>query len=203
MSNVTMRPIYNTMTFTDVWDSAADFKTEFGQSPFAGAISSTEATTPAVTHDNVSRTFYLLYAKYGNNPIANNDINQFKMKVFGVIFQFGPTWEKRLDIQEKLRGLNETELMSGNRAIYNSALNPATKPTTGSLEELNYINSQNTTNYKKGKMEAYAQLWDLLDTDVTGEYIDKFKICFKQFVAPENPLLYVTDAEEVEEDEGE
>ena len=203
MSNVTMRPIYNTMTFTDVWDSAADFKIEFGQSPFAGAISSTEATTPSVTHDNVSRTFYLLYAKYGNNPIANNDINQFKFKVFGVIFQFGPTWEKRLDIQEKLRGLSESDLMTGNRAIYNSALNPATSPSTSSLEELQYINSQNTTNYKKGKMEAYAQLWDLLDTDVTGEYIDKFKICFKQFVAPENPLLYVTDAEEVEEDEGE
>lgn len=199
MNNIFMPPQYSTMTFTDVWDDVADFKIEFAASPFTGSI--TDGT--GNTKDNVSLVFYLLYAKYGNNPIANRDINQFKFKIFGLIFQFGPTWEKRLDIQEKLRSLSESDLITGNKAIYNTALNPATSPTTGSLEELNYINSQNTTNYKKGKMEAYGQLWELLDTDVTGEFIDRFKICFKTFVKPEKPLVYVTDAEEVEEEEGE
>jgi hypothetical protein len=34
-------------------------------------------------------------------------------------------------------------------------------------------------------MDAYAQLMDLLETDVTGEFLTKFKGCFKQFVLPE------------------
>jgi hypothetical protein len=78
--------------------------------------------------------------------------------MFSVIFQYGPTWQKRLDIQAKIRGLTDSDILIGSKAIYNTALNPSTAPSTGSLEELTYINSQNTTNYKKSKLEAYAQL---------------------------------------------
>ena len=52
-------------------------------------------------------------------------------------------------------------------------------------------------------MDAYVQLLDLLDTDVTEEFITKFRKCFKTFVAPENPLVFVTEDDELEIDEGE
>ena len=196
-----MIPQYNTMLFSDVWENASDFKTEFQASPFAGSLHYGETVGLITYPDDVSLVYYLLYAKYGNNPLANLDVNQFKLKVFGTIFQYGPTWEKRLEIQKKLRELTETDLMTGSKAIYNQAVNPSTAPSTGSLEELTYINGQNTTNYKKSKMEAYGQLWDLLDNDVTGDFINKFKAFFKQFVRPENPLLYITESEEEEEEE--
>ena len=190
--NNEMIPQYSTITFTDVWDDATEFKSDLADSPFAGCISTS-------TPDNVSLVFYLLYARYGNNPIANLDVTQWKFKIFGTIFQYGPTWEKRLDVQKKIRNLTETDLLAGSKAIYNSALNPSTTPSTGSLDELTYINSQNTTNYKKSKMEAYAQLWDILQTDVTEEFLVKFKKCFKIFVSAEQPLLYVSDIDEEEE----
>lgn len=50
--------------------------------------------------------------------------------------------------------------------------------------------------YDKSKMDAYQQLWDLLDTDVTGEFLDKFQKCFKQFARPERTFIYVTEDEE-------
>ena len=156
--DVTMLPQYSTMLFTDVWDDEADFQAEFIASPFGTAVHHGETVGTVTFPNNVSTIFYLLYAKYGNNPIANRDVNQFKYKVFSIIFQYGPTWEKRLDIQTKLRELTADELATGSRAIYNTALNPSTAPSTSSLEELTYINQQNTTNYKKSKMDAYAQL---------------------------------------------
>lgn len=82
--NVTMTPQYSTVLFTDVWNDVNEFKTEFTESPFNGAIS-------ALNPDNLSLLFYLLYARYGNNPIANRDVNQFKYKLFSIIFQYGPT----------------------------------------------------------------------------------------------------------------
>ncbi len=185
-------PEYSTVLFTDVWDNEEDFAFDLSNSPFGGSISTSQP-------DNVSLVFYLLYARYGNNPIANRDINQFKYKIFSVIFQYGPTWEKRLEIQKKLRNLSDSEILIGSKAIYNQALNPSTAPGTGTLEELDYINSQNTTNYKKSKMDAYMQLIELLETDVTEQFLVKFKKCFKVFVAPEKPLLFVTE----DEDEGE
>ena len=41
--------------------------------------------------------------------------------------------------------LSEEDIRLGSKAIYNQALNPQTEPSTKSLEELTYINQQNTT----------------------------------------------------------
>lgn len=188
--DVSMLPQYSTELFTDVWEAVEDFMEDYQNVGIPTSISTTSAQT----------LYYLLYAKYGNNPIANRDVNQFKYKVFATIYEYGPTWEKRLAIQKKLRDLSDDDLIKGSKAIYNSALNPSTAPSTATLEELEYINSQNTTNYKKSKMEAYAQLWDLLSTDVTTEFINRFRVCFKQFVAPERPLVYVTEVDDEDEE---
>ena len=194
MSNE-MLPQYSTVLFTDIWDDEESFETDLGDSPFDGAISA----------ESVPLVFYLLYARYGNNPIANQDVNQWKFKIFSVIFQYGPTWEKRLDLQSKIRALTDDELLTGSKAIHNHAFNPSTAPSTSSLTELTYINDQQTSSYKKNKLDAYTQQWDMLETDVTEDFLNKFKKCFKNFVSPERPLLYVTDLSEgdlgAEEDE--
>ena len=183
-----MLPQYSTVLFNDIWDNVDDFLDDYANVGIPTSITTLNATT----------LFYLLYARYGNNPIANNDITQWKYKIFSVIFQYGPSWEKRLAIQTTLRGLTEDDLLKGAKAIYNTALNDSTAPSTATLEELNYINSQNTTNYKKSKMDAYTQLWNLIETDVTEEFLNQFKKCFKLFVSNEKPIIYVS-----EEDEGE
>lgn len=192
-------PQYNTMLFTDVWGKAEDFLADYiNAGIFTAPVVEEGKTVKAGTKlgdDEITLLFHLLYSRYGNNPIANWDVNQFKFKMFTIIFQYGPSWSKRLDIQERLRALNEDDIMKGGKAIYNTAMNPSTAPSTQTLEELTYINSQNTTNYKKSKMEAYAQLWDLIDMDVTSDFLNKFKVCFKTFVMPERPLIYVTDEE--------
>lgn len=191
MSNE-MLPQYSTELFTDIWDNVADFKSDLADSPFAGCISTSNP-------DNVSIVFYLLYARYGNNPIANQDITQWKFKIFSVIYQYGPTWEKRLDLQKKIRELTDSDLLTGSKAIHNHAFNPSTTPSTSSLTELTYINDQQTSSFKKNKLDAYTQQWDMLETDVTEDFLIKFKKCFKNFVSPEKPLLYVTDLDEEEE----
>lgn len=187
-----MLPEYDTVLMTEVWDSEQDFADDYTDSGLYKAVSS-------ITIDSAKTLYYLLYARYGNNPIANRDINQFKYKVFSIIFQYGPTWEKELAVQYNLRALNDEAIRQGSKAIYNQALNPQTEPSTGSLDELTYINQQNTTNYKKSPLEGYSMLLDLLKRDVTNEFLNRFQKCFKQFVRPEKPLLYVTEEEEDEE----
>lgn len=188
-----MIPQYSTVLFTDIWDDVDEFKSDLANSPFAGCISTSNP-------DNVSIVFYLLYARYGNNPIANLDEMQWKFKIFSTIFQYGPTWEKRLDLQSKIRALTESDLLTGSKAIHNHAFNPSTDPSTGSLTELTYINDQQTSSFKKNKLDAYTQQWDMLETDVTEDFLNKFKKCFKVFVSPESPLLYVSDTPEDEEE---
>lgn len=88
------------------------------------------------------------------------------------------------------------DIRQGSKAIYNQALNPSSAPSTSALTELDYINQQNTTNYKKGPLDGYAMLMELLKADVTEDFLKKFNICFKRFVSSEKPLIYVTEEDE-------
>ena len=182
--NETVYGIFRTRTFTQIYDSAEAFKEDYETCGIPTTISEESLTT----------LFYLLYARYGNSNISSSDENQFRYKVFSTIFMYGPAWEKRLDIQKKLRDLKESDIFKGSTAIYNTALNPETAPGT---DELNYINSQNTTKYTKSKLEGYAILTELIKTDVTEAFIGKFKKLFLNILAPQAPLLYATEGEEV------
>ena len=319
MINVDMIPQYDTKLMTEVWSQASEFLTDYQNIGIPTTISTANATT----------LYYLLYARYGNTPIANYDENQWKYKMFSIIFQYGPTWEKRLDIQNTLRGLqiadlvdngsfhelfshsasetssktgsdnntrtlNTTETKTGTSAVANTgtdttastgtqsvshtgtvgttgetediknhAYNPSTDPAQNAYSPLGYINEQHatkndanstvtnnltdattndlqnqtthnttstttndlsradtgtikddrtisdsasaentsknetTTVMTAGKLKAYEKLLELLDTDVTGNFISKFKVCFKQFVMPERHMIYVTENEDM------
>ena len=69
-----MLPQYSTVLFSEVWDDVDDFKDDYTDAGIPVTISLQSATT----------LFYLLYARYGNNPIANDDELQFKMKILAL-----------------------------------------------------------------------------------------------------------------------
>lgn len=191
---IELRQMYETKTFAELFDDYSDFKTEYTSTQkFPMLIDANDGTELNPKTSSLQILYYLLYAKFGNSPIANYDENQFKTKVGAVIWQYGPAWEKKLDIQKKVRELTADDLLTGSKAIHNHAFNPSTEPSTGSLDELTYINEQNTTNYKKSKMDAYAQLWGLVVTDVTEEFLARFRPLFKTFV---KPGTYLYESEE-------
>ena len=183
-----MRPEYITKTFVQVFPRYEVFKKDYDD-----LISLVSGGITPLTEDNVRATFYLLFARYGNNPIVNYDETQFKFKLMTVIATYGPVWERKKAIQKSLRDLSEAELLQGAKQIYNHAFNPSTEPTTAELEEVTHINDQNTTNNKKSKMEAYSILWANLHVDATDEYINKFKNCFSRFVGDQHPIIYIEE----------
>ncbi len=190
---MTMRAMYNTKTFADIFDDYDTFKTEYTVTQKFPMVINADDTTNV---SNLQILYYLLYSKFGNSPIANFDENQFKTKLGAVIWQYGPAWEKKLKIQDKVKTIlddnTEDSLLQGSKAVHNHAFNPSTEPSTQSLEELTYINDQNTTSYKKSKMDAYGQLWTLIATDVTEEFIDRFKPLFQKIINY-HPYLYESE----------
>lgn len=174
---------YNTLLFTDVWDEVSKFVLDYKASGIPTTISDANAMT----------LYYLLYARYGNTPISAMDEYQWKTRVFSIIFQYGPTWEKKLEIQQAVRTLTITDLKKGATTIYNKALNPASAPSDQTLEEINYINEQNVSKVQKNDSQAYAEWMSLLEEDVTGYFLRKFDGCFKKIVRPEKTLEYVTE----------
>lgn len=174
---------YRTRKFVDIWPSVDAFLKDYQESAIPQKLKTADATT----------LYYLLYARYGNSSIANSDENQFKYKVFSTIYIGGATWAKKQEIQDKLREMTEDEILAGSKAINNHAYNPQTAPTTDTVEELDYINEQNTTKYKKSKLDGYAMLWAILNDGVTEKFLREFRYHFLVVVEPQLPLWYVTN----------
>lgn len=182
---------YRNRKFTDIWPDFDTFNDDYQNNGIPALLSA----------DAIQTLYYLLYARYGNSTIASSDENQFKYKVFSTIYMYGPTWEKRVEIQKDVRELKLEDIMDGGKAIYNTAVNPNQAPSTDTLEELKYISQQNTTKYKKSKVDAYSILIGLLETDVTEEFIGQFKKLFLIVVTPELPLWYKTPLADAEDDD--
>lgn len=188
----TQRLKYNSYTFTEIFDEYSTFREDFEDSPF---------NKEEIEDDNLELTYYLLYNKYGNSPIANRDVNQFKFKLFGIIWQFGPVWQEKLKIQAKLRslGLEDTsEIFKGNKIIHNRALNPENSPQVEAFDSLTYINEQNAQMSKKSVLDGLQFYHEMLEDSFTTVYIDRFKPLFKEVVMREIFRPYVS---EVEDDE--
>ena len=182
---------YRTRTFTQIFStdgetgSYAAFADMLAATPFAKKIQDAKIDTELL--------FYLLYSRYGNSHISYSDEDQFVYALFSIIMTYGPAWAKRLSIQEELQKLSLEEgsdIYLGSGAIYNHALNPGTAPSTQTLTELPQINEQNTTKYRKSKLEGLASLAALLETDVSEEFLGKFRRLFIRVVAPDRPLIY-------------
>lgn len=184
---------YRTRSFNDIYENLEDFKLDYEFYKGVGLDPRLNNTT------SVNTIFYLLCARYGNSHIANSDEDQFKLKLFSTIFQYAPYWEKKLEIQATLRGLSEDQLREGAKQINNHAYNPSTPPSTDTLEEFLTTNEQTATKFKKSRLDAYGILSDLLERDVTEEFIGKFKKLFLYIVEPQLPLWYVTDTNSEEE----
>jgi len=179
-------PNYSTELFTDVWGSQEDFLADYNDSPLK-----------AIESDKAAEVYWLMYARHGNDPIANLDLFQWKQRFFSVIYVYGPSWVREMSIQETWRGLTDDQIRADALQIYNHAYNPETAPGATSEQILTYINEQNTNRSQKVIVDAYMQLDLLLKRDVTNAFLKHFDKLFKQFVYPECTPIYTSEEYEL------
>ena len=184
-----MIPRYNTAVFTDVFPDFASFKATFDDD-------FDKYAKDCITATNLKTLYYLLFARYGANPIVNYSEDIFKAKIVGITLQKGPTWERKLALQKTLRDLTESDLLSGARTMFNRAVHPEQEPGTDTDTELTYINAQDVSKQRRSKLDAYSYLQDVLKTDVTEEFIQSYAKLFSKFVSPTIMRVYENDIEE-------
>ena len=142
------------------------------------------------TKGTMTTLYYLLWARYASSHIRSDYPQQWKMKIMMTVFEYGPTWSKRLEIQEKVRNMSDDEIQKGTIMTYNTATNPDGAPTTETWDTLQGINSQNKNLYQRGKLDSYAYIDQILKTDVTREFVEKFKKFFDIMASPGMKLDY-------------
>lgn len=186
LGNETYYGGFRNAQFYQVFDSFESFKESY----------ETIGIAQTINQNSLANLWILLCGQYGESHIAYNSMNMFKQALFSIIFMYGPAWEKRLQLQNQLLELTPEQIRIGTKAIHNHAFAPGTPPSTATLEELTAIDSQNTSTYIKGELQAISELWELIETDVTAYFLNRFGKLFITVAAPDTALLY--DVEELE-----
>lgn len=179
-----LAPEYSVPSFAEIFPDEEDLRNFCEDS---GQLES------EIRSSDLTRLWYMLYARYGNDPISGSDIEQWKYRLLFCINAYTPAFLKKDEIQKKLRALSLDELREGYKSIFNRAINPSKAPSTDNTEELPYISDQNVNKTKKNKADAYATLWDLLRTDVWDDYLSRFSKLFSKIVSTSDRVIYIED----------
>lgn len=181
---------YNQKRFVDVWPSYDDM---------AADLTTFSFFKPDIPDDNIKIAYYLILSRYGDTPIAGyKDETRWKIKFFSVLYSYGVEWYQKTLIQQEIASMTTAELQEGSKSIFNTALNPNSAPSDASLEELEYINSQNTENRKRSKADALTLKWQLLSSDLNDWLIDRFRNLFSRFIATDVPVYAYPEDDEDE-----
>lgn len=184
-------PLYNTGTFSQIFPTYASFKSCFDNDFGAYA-------KDCIPEKYLNILYWLLYSRYCNNPTSSYSENVFKSQIVAITWQRGPTWVKKVQVQDSLRSLSEADLITGARTIFNRAVHPENQPGTNTDEELTYLNAQDVSKQRRSKLDAYSYLFDVLKNDVTEEFISAFAKLFSKYVSPTVTRIYENDSEEEE-----
>jgi hypothetical protein len=180
---------FDNITFSQLWETPKDFIASYNITGLP--------KEPYVDDETLGLIWTLMIGRFADSTIKPyNTFGAFKIRFMSRVWQYAPTWKKELDIQAKLRAFSledGSDLFLGSSAIYNSALNPGTAPASNDTDELNFINSQNVTKYKKSKIEGYSLLVDLLKNDVTEAFLRRFDDLFKTIIYTGRSLEYATE----------
>lgn len=176
---------YRNFKFTELFPSLDHFIEKYEENPlpltdYFGAADS----------EQVSTLYYLLYATYGNSTISNADTNQFYFGLFSTIFNYGPNWWKKLEIQKEIRELTIEQIKTSSHLITNFAQNPGTTPEADTTKPLNYIDTQDVAISVRGDIQALTAHYDVLKDGETKRFLDHFRHLFLRIVEPEIPLWY-------------
>lgn len=185
-----------TRSFADIFPDFETFQTAWNNTTFSQQAVALSQTIPeGEGPQNLMLIYELLLARYANSTIASSDENRFMLQCMATIFQYAPAWIKRLEIQHTLHemDINSEEFLRGSSMINNISLNPSEDPGTDTMDALSTINQQNINTQKRDKFKALAILEELLKTDITGAFLDKFRSLFRVIVAPQRPLFYTTE----------
>lgn len=175
----------DTKTFIEIYPTSTDFVNSFRKSSFSSYI----------TDDiYLEMTYELLLSKYENSHIACLTSDSFIKKVNSTIFMYGPSWVRKLSIQDRLRELSEQEITTGAVSKFTHGYNPSDVPGTANSDtEIETVNEQSLNKYTKGKLDGYANLLELLKEDVTNTYINKFRKLFMLVIDLDDVLTIYQD----------
>lgn len=166
--------------FEEIWNSAAAFVDAYHN----------QSLPQELKDETITTLYYLLYGRYGSDSIIGTNIRQWEYRFWGMVFQYGPAWEKRLQVQKRVRELSEDDLRDGDLSLNNLAYNPGTAPETTTTEVLKGIAQQNAGIKKRSILGGYSMLESLLATDVSEEFLEHFKDLFKPLLYSGVPYLY-------------
>lgn len=182
---------YRTRTFGQIFPDLTTFKNFFTGCPIPNRL----LTGTPYANYTIDAIYALLVSEFFGAHIAHSSEDWFKLRVMQIIFEYGPTWQREMVLQDKLMNATDADLRAGAYSLHNHALHPSTSPSTGTDEELTYIDDQNVNKWKKDYVRSFTDGSAALDDSATRRFINHFKKLFIKFIVPDGNIYYEEEEE--------
>ena len=182
---------YRTRTFGQIFPDLTTFQNFFTNCPIPSRL----LTGTEYAKYDITVIYGLLVSEYFGSHIAHSSEDWFKLRVMQTIFEYAPTWQREMVLQDKLMKATDAELRSGAYSLHNHAMHPSTAPSTGTDDELTYIDDQNVNKWKKDFVKSFVEGSAGLDDSSTRRFINHFKKLFIKFIVPTGNTIYEEDEE--------
>jgi hypothetical protein len=174
---------YRTQTFADRFPDYATFLEKYTTSGLTGRLE-------IEGEYGLETIFNLLAIKYCDDHMKSSNPGIFELKVFKLIWEHGPKWQRDMKLYDQLRNLTNTELSIGSQAVHNHAEHPDAAPVTTSVEGIGFIDSQNVTTYVKSPKDRVVEILELENSTLTEEFLAKFSPLFTDILYPSGSTYF-------------
>lgn len=179
---------YSTESFSDRFSNYQEFKRKYDESPMEDRLIHDEGYG-AYQLDTI---YALLASRYWADHMKSNNGDMFELRLFQIIWQHGPKWQRDMKLYDKVRNLTEDEMSIGSKSIHNHAQHPDTAPDNDSVKALPFIDSQNVTTYIKSPRDRNIDILELENSEITENFISRFSILFRDILYPAGAQYFET-----------
>ena len=138
--------------------------------------------------DTTEEEWVALLGRYGGSHIRYNNRVQFIASFFTILKEAQEKLRIKLQVNTRLRTLEEVEALDGEEVISNTATNPDQEPSTVDYDPLPYVNSQVAQKGKLGKVKGLYNWKHSVGGQAYNEFLDAFKQLFRVILREEETV---------------
>ena len=129
-----------------------------------------------------------LVGRYAESQICYHNEMQFKAAFFTIMRENLERLRTKLRANARLRSLEESEVLEGDKIVTNIATNPDTEPSTEEFAPLPYVNSQNSQKGMLGKVKGLYNWKHSVGGQAYNEFLDGFRDLFIKLLLEEETV---------------
>lgn len=147
----------------------------------------------SITTAELEEMYYQLLGEYMQSHFIFLEPLQIDMQVAKKIVNYYPNLKKRIELQQNILNISDSDLEEGTTMINSGMVNPDSDEVEPNTKDLPYTSQKSLQTRKYSKPDQYLRQYNLIIDGLYDTFIMRFKDLFITLIIGTNNLLSMND----------